>query len=348
MNRKYFIVVLVVLLVGVLVGLWKWPRPQSKPTELAHDGKSQQPLTAASPTKPDGTPPPTIVIPDIPGANIPPEDEEKLAKIGAVYRAPVDFLGKVIDQHGHPVVGAKVKYSLVREYFRDATVVDGGISDEHGLFSRTGMSGASVLVSVFRERYYGTDRSARSFGYGMPSGEAPPTKENPAIFVLHKMGETEPLIFAQGSVRLPRDGTLTEISLRRERPAAVAIGNGDLRIEVWTDDANKDALRQYDWRCRITVPGGGLVERTGAFDFSAPLDGYTATFEHAMLRGGSRWTNNLQKEFFLKLADGSFARVSLQLAAGGDHFVYLESYLNPTPGSRNLEFDPAKAITPKP
>lgn len=155
------------------------------------------------------------------------------------------------------------------------------------------------------------------------------------------------MIKAIGTVRLPRDGTPTEITLRKERPVAVGSGQGDLRVEVWTDDANMDARRQYDWRCRVTVPGGGLVERTGQFDFVAPADGYSPVFEQAMQRVDSRWTNGFEKNFFLKLRDGTFARLRFDLAAGGDHFVYLEGFLNPKPGNRNLEFDPAKAISPR-
>ncbi|MBP6506009.1 MAG: carboxypeptidase regulatory-like domain-containing protein [Opitutaceae bacterium] len=347
MNRKRAFIVLVVLLLVVLVGLWKWPR--SQPTQSTQDSVSpQQPATpAVSATSSAQESTRGVVIPDLPGANLTPEDKTKIGKIVEVFSAPIDFWGKVIDQHGDPVPGAKVHYSAADKYFKDGSKYE-GISDEQGLFSINNIKGAGLYVRVAKEGYYHVDdQSARSFGYGMPTGGAPPSKANPAILVLHKMGETEPMIKSVGTVRLPRDGTPTEITLRKERPVAVGSARGDLRVEVWTDDANKDEHRRYDWRCRVTIPGGGLFERTGPFDFAAPADGYSSVFEQAMPRSGSRWTNNLKKEFFVKLSDGCFARVRFELAAGGDHFVYLESFLNPKPGSRNLEFDP-KLNTSKP
>ena len=57
------------------------------------------------------------------------------------------------------------------------------------------------------------------------------------------------------------------------------------------------------------------------------------------------WSSRAHRAYFLKLANGNYARVSFEMVAGGDHFFQLESFLNPS-GSRNLEFDPAKAITP--
>lgn len=338
MNRKHTFIVLLVLLLVVLVGLWKWPR--SQPPQLTQGSVSPpQSATPAVPAAiPAQEPAPEVVIPDLPGANLTPEDKTKIGRIVQVFSAPIDFWGKVIDQHGDPVPKAAIHYSFADKYFKDGTKST-GIADDQGLFSLKDGRGAGVYVSVYKERYYGTPQSAGSFGYGMPVGGKPPSKDNPAIFVLHKMGETEPMIKSVGTVRLPRDGTPTEITLRKERPAAVGSGQGDLRVEVWTDDANKDEHRRYDWRCRVTIPGGGLFERTGPFDFAAPADGYSSVFEQAMPRSGSRWTNNLKKEFFVKLSDGCFARMHFELAAGGDHFVYLESFLNPKPGGRNLEYD---------
>ncbi len=344
MNRKHAFIVFIVLLLGVLVGLWKWPR--SQPTQLTQDLVS--PPQSVTPAVPATTPAQEstqgLLIPDLPGANLTPEDKTKIGKIVEVFSASIDFWGKVIDQHGDPVPSAKVHYSAADKYFKDGSKYQ-GTSDEQGLFSISNIRGAGLYVRVAKEGYYHVDdQSARSFGYGMPTGGAPPSRENPAILVLHKMGETEPVIRSVGTVRVPRDGTPTEITLRKERPVAVGNDQGDLRVEVWTDDANKDERRRYDWRCRVTVPGGGIVERTGQFDFVAPADGYSSVFEQAMPRSGSRWTNSLKKEFFLKLSDGRFARVSFELAAGGDHFVYLESFLNPKLGTRNLEFDPKQTV----
>jgi hypothetical protein len=50
------------------------------------------------------------------------------------------------------------------------------------------------------------------------------------------------------------------------------------------------------------------------------------------------------KNYFAKLPDGRYARFSINLYPGDRNFVVLESYVNPTPGNRNLEFDPKRVV----
>jgi hypothetical protein len=91
--------------------------------------------------------------------------------------------------------------------------------------------------------------------------------------------------------------------------------------------------------------GGTLVERKGEFDFEAPLDGYIQFDEIVMPRTAERWHPDGAREYFITLADGRYARIQFKIIAGGDHFFLLESYLNPTAGSRNLEWDPKNQVT---
>lgn len=59
-----------------------------------------------------------------------------------------------------------------------------------------------------------------------------------------------------------------------------------------------------------------------------------------------RWRPSMAKHFFIRLGDNRYARINFEMVAGGDHFIVLESFLNPTPGNRNLEFDSATAPRP--
>jgi hypothetical protein len=56
------------------------------------------------------------------------------------------------------------------------------------------------------------------------------------------------------------------------------------------------------------------------------------------------WNDSQSRAYFLTLANGTYARIDFTMAAGGDHFFSITSYLNPKPGHRNLEYDPAKQI----
>jgi hypothetical protein len=120
-------------------------------------------------------------------------------------------------------------------------------------------------------------------------------------------------------------------------------------LECWTQNEGLDTnlAQPYDWRFRLTVPGGGVVERTGEFAFEAPKEGYREVVEFAMPKDVERWKQDFRNEYFVKLRNGRYARMKFRITSGGAHFATVSSYLNPTPGSRNLEYDPAKTV-PKP
>jgi hypothetical protein len=117
---------------------------------------------------------------------------------------------------------------------------------------------------------------------------------------------------------------------------------------VWTKEEAKNAQGRYEWKCRISVPGGGLIERKEQFDFEAPMEGYRAADEIVMPQAMEGWQKQARRDYFLKLVDNRYARISFTMRAGGDHFFTINSYLNPTPGSRNLEYDPSKAVSSTP
>jgi hypothetical protein len=170
-----------------------------------------------------------------------------------------------------------------------------------------------------------------------------PDESAPAIFVLRKMGETEALIVQNRNVKISKTGTPVSMDLRTG--STYGAYSPDIQVQAWTQDQGiaPGTYKHYDWRCVITVPGGGLQTRTGAdFDFQAPADGYRPTDEIDMPSTANPWSSRLSREYFVKLANGEYARMSLTMHAGGDHFFSLTSYLNPTPGHRNLEFNPGQ------
>jgi hypothetical protein len=118
-------------------------------------------------------------------------------------------------------------------------------------------------------------------------------------------------------------------------------------VECWTNDQNKDAQGHYDWKCRISVPNGGLLEITEELSFEAPTEGYRSFDEINMpMNLSSGWQRDTEKRYFLKLADGNYARIKFKMVAHGNHFFRIESYLNPDK-SRNLEYDRSKEIEVK-
>ncbi len=271
--------------------------------------------------------------------------QQVVKKVLTVLSMPIVFYGKVIDQNGEPVSKARIGYGVLDKFNEPGSNYH-NYTDEKGYFEMSGIRGAVVTVTASKEGYYYIeDKSSQSFAYGIgpdSSTKPPPTKDNPAVFVLQKMGEVTALIKLEKFIRVPRDGTPVRVSLKTGEKSE----QGELQVEAWTQDGNRDAQGHYDWRCRISVLGGGLIERKSQFAFQAPTDGYKSFDEIGMSKTAERWVPQATRQYFLQLPGNLFARIQFEMIAGGDHFFRLESFLNPQPGSRNLEYDPARQINP--
>jgi uncharacterized protein YnzC (UPF0291/DUF896 family) len=149
------------------------------------------------------------------------ELQEKRTKmidaIAASLQTPITFYGKVIDQYGDPVPNARVGYSLLDKFMASGTT-GRTLADADGTIHITGLRGAEISVGVLQDGYYLVpDKSKKRFAYDGsrdPYTQPPPTRENPAVLVLHKMGETEPLLHIEDkSFRIPKDGTPVRVEL---------------------------------------------------------------------------------------------------------------------------------------
>lgn len=344
MKKRAIIITVLFLGVLFLVCIRIWPNKETEHHLLYASGRGDKPVNAPENqeelVQPLGTPPK--------GA---PEKNLLTALTEAVLQ-PMQLYGLVVDQEGNPVPGASVSYSVSNK------LTDMGVGNTRGetLSGADGRfkvseRGMGISVRVSKEGYYqilGDDprASARGFYNGDNPGKSHnllPPSSSPAVFVLRKVGNAVPLVqFTSGSIMLAKDGTPTEISLATGKKTPV--GKGDLRVEAWTNDQAPNAKGRYDWRCRVTVPGGGLTEAKGSFAFEAPEDGYTQSVELGEKADQPRWLGDAERQFFVRLADGRHARIKFVMVAAGAHYFLIESALNPEPGSRNLEAAP----TPKP
>ena len=269
--------------------------------------------------------------------------QRKQTELLELFNTPINFWGKVVDEKGNPVPDATVELGTADRPWETGSSYK-RTTDSNGLFSITGVKGLSISVDVSKGGYYKTSHSRGQFSYAQPSGnkEPLPMPDKPTVFDLRKMGQVEPLVQVDGFVKVPRNGAPVEISF--ETGDTVAAGQGDLRVEAWTNDQVKDPGGHYDWRCRISVPNGGLTERKEEFAFEAPANGYRPSDEISMPQTEERWSPQVSREYFVKLADGRYARIRFEMVAGGDNFFTINSYLNPKPGSRNLECDPTEPV----
>ncbi len=264
-----------------------------------------------------------------------PLNVEVQKKVDELYRTPIQFYGKVVDDAGKSIEGAHVKIMVADVPFSAGKRFD-LTTDAMGLFSLSDVHGASVAVNVSKNGYASLDKSRGLFQVEeLRSANDPkmPAAGRPAIFVLQSMGKVEPLVKISTFIPVPRTGQPVEINLS-DGKVAVA-GQGSFRVQTWTNDQSQNAQGRYSWRCKVSVPGGGLIERNSAV-FEAPAEGYRDTDEINVPETAERWSSQAQRQYFVKLGNGQYARVQFEMTAQGDHFFSIKSYLNPTTGARNL------------
>lgn len=353
MKKNHLSILVGIAFLALLVFLlWKPQKKQApdlpqKEAVRTNQAPPSQPLSAAAAVATtsqvqQAAPPTNPATPEDRKATI----AEFAKAVAAALNTPITFYGRVVDESNQPVAGATAYFNAVDKFDAPGTDYQ-RTADANGYFSISGIHGADLGVGVGKEGYYSRDQSHAYFNYGNgPKGKnrTPPTRDNPAVFVLAKMGETEPLIHNERNVSMPKNGTPVGIDLATGK--AVPAGSGNIIVQCWTHDEAKipNHRLEYAWNCKVTVPGGGLQYRTNEFQFEAPLEGYYQTDEMGMPQPNVRWNAHIKRNYFLKLGDGRYARVQFEMVAAGGHFASIETYLNPIPGHRNLEFDPKKEI----
>jgi Carboxypeptidase regulatory-like domain len=337
MTRRIAYTAVAFLLIAAAVLYWWW-RFHNHDSSLAHqstrvadqapvDGKLAGLLAEATEPLPSNTP----------------DNESHSAQkkaFMAIFQTPISFWGRVVDEKGNGVPNAAVVLIANDEPYGKGAKYQ-RTTDSRGLFSITEIHGMSLNVEVSKDGYYQTAESRGSTIYAIrgKSDRPVPTSENPAIFFLRRRGGADQLYYVSvRPINLRKDGTPVTINL--ETGKSVPAEQGHLRVECWTEDQKKDAQGHYPWRCRVSVIGGGLIKRKDEYNFLAPADGYQP--QDDITPPKERWSPTAEREYFIKTADSSFARVKLRIRTGGDHLLVIESYFNPKPGERNLEYDPNK------
>ena len=260
---------------------------------------------------------------------------------------PISFYGKVIDGNGNPIpdVNAVITTSDAVHYKKK--------SDDNGNFSITGIHGTDIIVSVSKPGYYDSTDNSKTFGYVKAAGNYNPHSDpkNPAVFILHKIGQTEPLIKHEWiQAPVAKDGTPTTLDFYSGEKNIQS--SDSIKVEIWTQDAGipRNGFHSFPWKSRLTIPGGSLQIRTGdSYNFQAPTNGYLSEDVIEMKPLGDKdfnWKGRLTKDYYFKFADGRYARATVGYYIGGFQFVSVTSYLNPQPGHTNLEYDTNQATTP--
>lgn len=276
---------------------------------------------------------------------------------------PIEFYGRALDQFGEPVAGAEVRGNLIYNTgSRAGEKPTKTITNAQGYFQFGGLEGQSLSIDFKKTGYefsFGSQNTLFWYSYFEADHKRHiPDPKNPVIFVLWKEQGAEPLVHYDIDRDVPADGTPVGINLETGR-----IGGPDTDLVV---TISRTPLRMrfgqmgFSWSATVEVVGGGLI-RAGQRDYYnlAPEAGYVSRFEFTQeaqnVRGPHTWRGNIADDFFISSRLGkNFARITLRLMANADRqegdnigAVRTIVWLNPN-RSRNLEFDPAKAIRPPP
>lgn len=257
------------------------------------------------------------------------------------WRTPIEFYGKIIDENETPVAEVQINFSC-NDVSPRGTSFYRTQSDAKGLFSITQIQGKLLTVRISKEGYYSSKRDTDSFYYAGQDVNFKPDILNPVIFHLRKKGPVERLVTTSGRARVPLSGSPIELNLSSGQ---VVTSGGQVSIECVSDIAHKKPGKEFDWKLKLAVPGGGILQTEDEYNFEAPPEGYSQTQEISMnSTKADGWRGMIQKEFFLKFSDGNYGRLSISFIANNG-IMRFSSYINPS-GSRNLEYD--AAAQPKP
>lgn len=275
-----------------------------------------------------------------------PEEEEYISAIEEVFNKPFVLYGIVQDTMGSPIPNAEVRYQLMDNADPNYSATWNALySGTDGRFVISA-AGLGIYIEVSKKGFkpikspelgfkskgqFRSDEGLASLQY--PIG----TPDSPSIFTLKE--NVRDIVFKNSG---PRSIIVSknEIPVRIDMETARTVQNGlgDLVVSMLTDNygipANSD--QKYNWRCRISIPSGGIIVQEDVLREYAPEDGYSDFIEIVQNKNDENWKPNVSESFFIKMQDGMYAHVKLRINTRGDHFIVFESKVNPNHGDRYL------------
>ena len=257
---------------------------------------------------------------------------------------PQDFYGKVVDQSGQPIEGATILGYLHFIVGMDADRMEKHLTttDSNGDFELTGLKGEHLGAMPTKPGYIfksGAD------SYRLPANGQKTSRDNRAIYVMRKLQGAEPMVHAKVHAYVPCDGTATSYDILTGRKAA----NGDLVLSLTRTPVDINRGRPFDWKATVELPnGGGVIPINETYPNEAPAEGYEPRLTVEMPAQTKGWDAAFERSYYFKTGK-VYGRMTVSIQADFQPpptSFDVEIYANPS-GSRNLEFDPAKAIKPK-
>jgi hypothetical protein len=208
------------------------------------------------------------------------------------------------------------------------------------VFSFLGIHGAGMGPFILTKEGY-------SYDGRLPSSSRPadyiPDSGNPVVFTMWKLKGAEPMVYCKVHAYIPCDGTPTNFDVLTGKKAA----NGSLVLTLTRTPVDIRRGKPFDWKATVELHDGGVIPVNETYSNEAPAEGYqpTLTVERPATMKG--WDAAFERSYYFK-SGNIYGRMTVSIQADFQPpptSFDVEIYANPS-GSRNLEFDPKKAITP--
>jgi len=265
------------------------------------------------------------------------------------WKTPISFFGKVIDQNDRPIAQAKIRFQWTDLSTKGTSEAE-ATNDGKGLFELQDQHGKNLGVYVTKEGFYAASRreNQTSFEFSSPYEKTyyEPDKAHPVIFRLLKKGDAEPLLQHSVELALPGNGSRRAVDLFGGK----VTDTGQLQITAWKPQlTTTPLLKPYDWRITVEISGGGFVEHKDTFPFTAPEDDYVSSIDlHMSPDLGPQWSVGVERNYYFRFGTPPhYGRLILR-TNGDSKFVFIDYFLNPKPGSRNLEYDSTQDVIKEP
>lgn len=343
--KKYRNILLVVFCLIVLIFcllLWR--------TSDTESAKKVFVLTSPIPSL---TPNPVNVLPTAPPKAKPSAKtkwERISEELALTSRTPIEFYGRVIDQHGAPVPDVKVTTGVKADtlFLENHRTQHSTTTNGDGRFQFTGLHGQDMGIFLVKEGYeYKSDLEIYEYSaLTPPARRHNPDPANPVIFTMWKRQGIEPLVHVDlRRKNIPVDGT--PVSFNLLTGAKLVEGNGDLVLRLTRRPEHIQRGQPFDWKVTLEVPSGGIVEQNDEYPNEAPAEGYMNHCVIEMPAASERWQEFVIRSYYVKIRGGKlYGRLTLEFATSAEPppaLVSLEAWTNPS-SSRNLEYDPKKKV----
>lgn len=253
----------------------------------------------------------TQVVSNVPNITasqiIPSVSQDKATLLKEIMRAndaDIKFYGRLEDQSGNGVSGAKVNFSIQYENADSRGIRQGQvISDDNGFFTISG-TGANLGI-VPRKAGYALSTTDTSFRYSqLTPGYFIPDINNPIVIKMWKLQGAEPLVSINQHYKLHYDSAPINIDLLK---GEIVPDGGDIRLIVSRSTGVISGRNRLDWAVQVEAVNGGIVDDGGLGEvtYAAPESGYQPNMTFTFSTNAPyKWFEEFSQGFFAVSRDG--------------------------------------------